>query len=140
MTSMIPKGSTMEALLAAEKKYMIDVLKADPKADFRLDLKHQTESPRPDRGSRAFVGAALHIFWHDCPKQSFSAGFAKALSIGGISALMVRRTLESSHGSGTSEHLSSAISNPATRPTNQAACAISSSIATWASPAPRKAR
>jgi len=29
--SMIPKGSTMEALLAADKKYMIDVLKVDPK-------------------------------------------------------------------------------------------------------------
>ena len=33
--SMIPKGSTMEALLAAEKRYLIDVLKADPRADFR---------------------------------------------------------------------------------------------------------
>jgi len=33
--SMIPKGSTMEALLADEKKYLINVLKADPKADFR---------------------------------------------------------------------------------------------------------
>ena len=29
--SMIPKGSTMEALLAADKKYIIDVLKVDPK-------------------------------------------------------------------------------------------------------------
>ena len=33
--SMIPKGSTMEALLTDEKKYLINVLKADPKADFR---------------------------------------------------------------------------------------------------------
>jgi hypothetical protein len=33
--SMIPPGSTMEALLAAEKRYIIDVLKADPRADFR---------------------------------------------------------------------------------------------------------
>jgi inosose dehydratase len=29
--SMIPKGSTMEALLTADKKYIIDVLKVDPK-------------------------------------------------------------------------------------------------------------
>jgi hypothetical protein len=31
---MIPKGSTMEAVLAKDKRYIIDVLKVDAKANF----------------------------------------------------------------------------------------------------------
>ena len=33
--SMVPKGSTMEQVLARDKQYIINVLKVDPKANFK---------------------------------------------------------------------------------------------------------